>query len=360
MSRGLSLGISAPEPMAPHITALLNSYVRDQYLWGALESILDQESKNGFDVVLVTGLTNLSVPARLVAKAKERAINLQVVVTPPGPVGVGLFHGLRSSRGEIIAILDDDDLWAPGKIRMLEDAFERHPEIDFVHNSQVFIDQNNSPLGPFNLHRLVRHPSSLIAEGCSLLLDGASPVAMPRAMRFAPGFNNSSVTVRKSLLEEVAPLLPRLRRGEDTFLYVCALARGRLLYLVSDRLSFYRVHRTGSTVAPPPSTSAISPYEHFVLGHIESLSLAAEYVTRKGRHDVLEWLEGERAFWSLMIVLAGGRGDRREVRRWIGLAMGNAYHRPRLIDISIAALAAATMLSPRATRRAFAAWRKAW
>jgi len=229
-----------------------------------------------------------------------------------------------------------------------------------VHNSQVFVDEDGRPLGPFNLHRLVRHPSSLMAEGRSLLLDGARTDTMARATRFAPEFNNSSVSVRRSLLEDVADLLPRLRRGEDTFLYVSAVARGASLYLVSDRLSCYRVHRAGATVAPPPSASEVSPYEHFVRGQLETLSLAAEYVARSGRQDVMEWLEGERAFWSLMNAVASGRGNRREVRRWIGDAIGNACHRPRLIDISIASLAATLTLSPRITRRAFETWRKAW
>ena len=44
-------------------------------------------------------------------------------------------HGLRLARGAYIALLDDDDVWLPGKTVRLMAALERYPQAGFVHSN---------------------------------------------------------------------------------------------------------------------------------------------------------------------------------------------------------------------------------
>jgi glycosyltransferase involved in cell wall biosynthesis len=60
--------------------------------------------------------------------------------------------GLREAAGEFIAILNDDDVWAPTKLEMQLDLFEAHPRIGLCHTGGYFIDGegrqlSGSPLG---------------------------------------------------------------------------------------------------------------------------------------------------------------------------------------------------------------------
>lgn len=41
-------------------------------------------------------------------------------------------RGLQEARGEFIAMLDDDDCWLPGKLRLQIDLLKRHPEVSLV------------------------------------------------------------------------------------------------------------------------------------------------------------------------------------------------------------------------------------
>ena len=54
--------------------------------------------------------------------------------------------GLRVARGELVAFLDDDDLWLPGKLDAELNALERFPEADgVVSDSLQFVQEQVAP-----------------------------------------------------------------------------------------------------------------------------------------------------------------------------------------------------------------------
>jgi hypothetical protein len=55
-------------------------------------------------------------------------------------------------------------------------------------------------------------------------------------------FNNSSVAVRRHVVESHAQLLKRLPAGIDSFAFVSSLKAGGLIYFTDERLTLYRVH----------------------------------------------------------------------------------------------------------------------
>lgn len=60
--------------------------------------------------------------------------------------------GLRAASGEFIAILNDDDLWAPAKLENQIALMDSHPKVGLVHTGGYFINgegekQSGNPLG---------------------------------------------------------------------------------------------------------------------------------------------------------------------------------------------------------------------
>jgi glycosyltransferase involved in cell wall biosynthesis len=54
---------------------------------------------------------------------------------------------IRLCQGEIIALCDQDDLWAPEKLRTMADILEREPEVAGVFSDAALIDDNGARMG---------------------------------------------------------------------------------------------------------------------------------------------------------------------------------------------------------------------
>ena len=348
--------------MAPRITAVLNSYLRVQYLWEALASILHQDSDRPLDVVLLSAIPGLEVPEGLRRLAEERAHSLRVVPIPPGPVGVGLSTGATAARGDYLALLDDDDLWVPGKIRAIERAVGECPELGYFHNAQTFIGPSGRALGPWSPHRLVRHPSSLRRPGSTLVVNPRDGESVRRGLDFAPDFNNSSLVVRRD--ELLAPRIPlrEVRRGEDTFLWYVFLGARRPIYLTSDRWTKYRLHGAASTAGSAAGGRVSDPFAGYVAlarGHVESLELIREHLLRDCEPVVADWLASDMAFWETMAATASGAGPTADARTRLRQLLGKGV-RPRSKEVFGWGWGVGAHFAPRTTRAAFRAWRHAW
>jgi glycosyltransferase involved in cell wall biosynthesis len=102
----------------------------------ALASVLDQEGVTLEVVVVDEGSTD-ETPARLAALTDERVRTLR----NDSPTGVANARnrGISAARGEWVAFLDDDDFWAPTKIRAQLDGCAAG-EADFSYTGLVTTD----------------------------------------------------------------------------------------------------------------------------------------------------------------------------------------------------------------------------
>jgi glycosyltransferase involved in cell wall biosynthesis len=217
----------------------------------------------------------------------------------PVPSGVSATRnrGIDESRGEWIAFLDDDDLWAPEKlIRQLE-------SVTAAGRTWVYAGDVN-------------------VDGSLRVLSASPPPSPEQVMEALPRYNPvptgaSNVMVRADVLAEAGPFDPELRRTEDWDMWI-RLARSGPPAYVPHPLVAYRFHRTNI----PIETSAIT--------HEPNL-LAARYgipVDRAAMH--------RRAAWTCL--RAGHRGQ--AVRHYArAVAMG---------DVRSVARAAAALVHPAA------------
>jgi Glycosyltransferase like family 2 len=348
--------------VAARITAVLNSYLRVTYLWEALESILRQESDLPLDVLLLSAVEGLSIPNELERVARERSHSVRIARVPRGPVGEGLRIAMREAQGTHLALLDDDDLWEPGKIRWIESQIAARPGLSYLHNGQTFVDAANRPVPAWNPHRLVRHPSSLQAPGHRLIVFPDEPESVNHGIGFSPDFNNSSVTIARSVLESSAEFLRQVRRGEDTFLYYCALGSGQPLALSSDRLTRYRIHATASTASTGGAAreDQMQNYLFFLDGHVESLQLIRERLGTRLHPEVLRCLDRDIVFWDLLRDITRRTVRPAEALSQLRCVVDGGRVRPRSRELFAVAWGTAAVISPEFTQRAFQRWRRVW
>jgi glycosyltransferase involved in cell wall biosynthesis len=88
---------------------------------------------------------NGSTPANAAQVASLASPNVEVVTEerPLGPNGARNV-GVRAARTRWIAFLDDDDVWAPDKLRRQLDLLDANPEAQWCGSAAVFFDQEGA------------------------------------------------------------------------------------------------------------------------------------------------------------------------------------------------------------------------
>jgi glycosyltransferase involved in cell wall biosynthesis len=184
--------ITPPKSM---VSVVLPTYNRGWTVREAIESVLDQRDGNFELIVVDDGSTDDT--CTLLATYGDR---LRVLRQPNRGVSAARNTGIRAANGELIALLDSDDAWLPGKLATQVDFFSRHPQALICQTEEIWI-RNGVRVNPGKRHR---KDSGMIFER-SLTLCLVSP---------------SAVMMRKSLLDEVGLFDESLPACEDYDLWL--------------------------------------------------------------------------------------------------------------------------------------------
>lgn len=138
----------SPDKPALRTTVLINNYNNGTYLEACLDSVLQQSPPADEIIVFDDGSTDGSLA--ILARYRDRV----VVIASPHGAGTALQNqahaieaAFRVSVGDIIFLLDSDDLFLPGKIAATLEVFARQPTTVLVQAPLEKIDDAGRPLG---------------------------------------------------------------------------------------------------------------------------------------------------------------------------------------------------------------------
>lgn len=332
------------------ITVIVNSYHRLNFLEAALESIYCQTDTPRYEVILVTPFDPCPYSSEFQNRFSRIGIEFTEISLGEGGTGRYLAAGASAARGEIIAVLDDDDIWAPQKLHRVSAMFSLHPDASFLHNGCCLIDEAGGLLPPWNLHRLGRHSSTLMGERREVTIVPSSRNAVRALNRFEPSFNNSSIAIRRETLRSHLPELEQISGGEDAFLYFCGVASGQPMMAISERLTYVRVHSTGST----------TDIRTLATRNLERNQVCRRLTEHSGPTHLLEMLYQEQAFWELVRLATFDPALAPGAPAWIRRILRSDAVPPRLTNVLAVGLGLLGFVSPRLSRVVWSAWRAAW
>ncbi|MDG6917603.1 MAG: glycosyltransferase [Nitrososphaerota archaeon] len=345
------------------ISAIVSAYRVSAFLNDALLSAVSQANSHGYEVLVSTGDNELQIEQSILSRARACGVELRVVSMGRATYAESLVKAARIASGQVLALLDDDDLWHPGRIDRIERAFLSDSRIGYFHNNQRFIDAEGRPLKFWNPHRLLRHSSSLMREGREFVLDPRSRKEFGRASAFEPWFNNSSIAILRSTVLEAADELSRARGAEDTLLFSASAASSKWAYLTSDCLTDYRLHTSGVTAASsehPGSPSDVELYLKFVrTRHLHLDQLIRSLLPPESPPHLEEWISRDHAFWQVMEKIGEANTSTPVTGHPIGKLIAQDPFPPTLRDVSAAALCFLSTIAPDVTRQLFLLSRRA-
>jgi len=110
------------------ISAIVTTYNRPDLVREAIDSALAQTYED-LEVIVVDDGSTDETP-EVLASYGDR---IRVVTKPNGGVASARNAGIRASSGELLAFLDDDDIWLPEKTAVQAAYMAEHPEIGICY-----------------------------------------------------------------------------------------------------------------------------------------------------------------------------------------------------------------------------------
>ena len=238
----------------PLASIVINNYNYEAYVEAAINSALNQTYPNVEVVVIDDGSTDKSKD--IILSYGQR---INTLFKENGGQASSLNSGIEKSSGEIICLLDADDIFLPCKVEMVVKLLFR---LDWKNNDILLnnfleiVDQDELPVEVDLVDEILSGPgdwSFLKAlTGTPLFFDGQlNKVSNPdQAHKFADkyrflpylGVQTSGITMTKSLANKVFPLPhQKIRVSADVFLVKAASLSGAI-YSTNLTLSKYRVH----------------------------------------------------------------------------------------------------------------------
>ena len=131
----------------PRVSILLTCYNHIKYLPPCLEGVRNQTFTD-FEILAIDDGSTDGTREWLSQQPDIRCIFNETNLGTYETLNVGL----AEAKGELIAVLNDDDLWEPTKLQRQIEVLDSHPKVGLVHTGGTFIDgQGNriegNPLG---------------------------------------------------------------------------------------------------------------------------------------------------------------------------------------------------------------------
>jgi glycosyltransferase involved in cell wall biosynthesis len=208
--------------MSPRVTFGVATYERDTYLQEAIASCLQQTYEDLEVLVVLDGGRNPRVDEVLRGFDDPRLRLVRHEVNR----GIAEAYNtiVREARGELVAMLGDDDVAAPDRIARQVAVFDRHPDTGVAHGAATIVDAAGIQRGIWpsrdrSPHELLRH---LVREHNTLV----DPTRM----------------VHRRVYEAVGGYDPSFRLAQDFDFWLRAARRVRFRDVPGEPLIAFRRH----------------------------------------------------------------------------------------------------------------------
>lgn len=206
---------------APLVTVLIDTYNYGQYIEEAVESALAQEFPRKRREILVVDDGSTDDTAE---RLKKYCDSIRYLRKPNGGQASAFNLGFAEARGEIVATLDADDLWLPGKLRRLCEIFEKNPDAGMVYHRTY----------------LWRGGDRVEDDSYFVEISGRVPESRVSLLRY-PMVGTSCLAFRRSALSQLLPVPEGLRSQADAYLTALIIFVAPVVAL-PEFLAKYRLH----------------------------------------------------------------------------------------------------------------------
>ena len=288
----------------PLVSVVIPTYNYGRFVCTAVDSALSQTFQP-LEVIVVDDGSTDDTRERL----SQYGDHIRYIYQVNKHLSAARTTGIRAARGEFIALLDSDDLWAPEKLARQVALLLQYPELGAVGTEKFCIDINGNRL-----------PDMDATDGGVEFVE----LSLRDFLEFSP-LCPSATMMRRRCFDEVGCFDETLRSVEDMEMWLRVRARYPVFKLTA-KLTGFRVHPTSM------STMAESMFRN----HLKVLDKAFGTIPELQQHGAWRRTAEARMYREVawMQYAAGDRWSActdllRSVLRWHGaLRDGRGRKRP--------------------------------
>ena len=248
------------------VSVLIDTYNHERFVEQAVVSVLEQDFPDAEREIIVVDDGSTDGTSEIVKKFEPRVRLLRKM---NGGQASAFNAGIPECKGEIVAFLDGDDWWAPGKLQAVAGALASEPSIGLVGHgiTEVFPDGGQHV--------------QLLKEVHRFRVDSE---AGARTFRLRKSFlGTSRMTIRAAVLRQVGRVPEALAIQADEYLFTLSGFLADVLIL-RESLTFYRLHAGNAFQVADGNTQALRRKQKV----LESLakSIAAKLEEQKVKASV--------------------------------------------------------------------------
>ena len=206
-------------PWMPRVSVILATYNRSSLVVEAIHSVLAQSYRDYEIIVADDGSTDDTLERLAALDGHIRAVALKHSGMPE----VSRNRAIAIARGDLIAFLDDDDLWQPEYLKRQVEVLDRDKNLGFVYCDICFLHSDGSVSAPRMLskHKDAGAVLDHLLGGCFIY--------------------PSTLMVRRHLFDQVGPLDEDISSQGD-FAFLLRLASVTQAGCVPEPLALIRRH----------------------------------------------------------------------------------------------------------------------
>jgi len=205
----------------PPVTALIDTYNYGHFVEEAIESVFAQDfPTDQLEILVVDDGSTDDTRARV----EKYAGRVKYLYKPNGGQASAFNFGLANARGDIVAFLDADDYWLPGKLRRVLQAFKLHPNAGLVYHAVRELRSSTGEVRDFSFNEV----SGEVAHDKKKILQYTA----------AP---TTGLTFRKQCVRQLLPINESLIIEADAVLTALIIFVAPVV-AIAEPLGVYRIH----------------------------------------------------------------------------------------------------------------------
>jgi glycosyltransferase involved in cell wall biosynthesis len=226
----------------PLVSVVIPAFNCVRYVDEAIQSVLSQDYGNLELIVVDDGSTDGTY---------ERAVSyggcVKVLQQPNQGAGAARNRAVRESRGDILAFLDADDVWLPGKLTAQVAHLQRNPDVGVVYGRWAdWLTQTDGSFSPAASYATPFDDESL---------DGSRSGWLYPRILLSSLIHIISAIIPRAVYDRVGGFDEGLRRGQDYDFWI-KVTRMFRAHRLSMMVALYRHHGGNNTKRPQAQSNA--------------------------------------------------------------------------------------------------------